>query len=106
MVTGKSLDMRQRATAARKPSNFGRRLLKLRREAELSARELDRLAGLTPGHTRMIELGQVRSATTETASRIARVLGTSIDWLEAGIGCAPSRERLDGCIAEARAREP
>lgn len=61
---------------------------------ELSARDLDKLANLTPGHTTAIEVGRRASPSAETARAIARALGVSLDWLVDGNGMAPSEQQL------------
>ena len=62
---------------------IGQRLRWARDQAELSARELDRLAGKTPGHAGLIE-ARGTDAWASTLAAYARVLGLSLDWLIAG----------------------
>lgn len=60
----------------------------------LSARDLDRLAHLTPGHTNNIEAGRRKEPSAETVRSLARALGVSCDWLIDGNGMAPSEQQL------------
>ncbi len=66
----------------------------------LSARDLDKLAKITPGHTASVEIGRRKSPSAETARALARALGVSLDWLVDGNGMAPSEAQLR---AQARA---
>lgn len=71
----------------------------------LSQRELDRLAGLTPGHTSAIEAGRRANVGIRIATEIARVLGASLDWLVRGEGEGPTREAVAGAVSLARAAD-
>lgn len=70
------------------------RLAWARGAAGLSARGLDRKAGLHGGHTQLIESGRRVDPSSETVKRLARALGISIDWLIDGNGMAPSEDAL------------
>lgn len=87
----------------RAPSPVGLRLQEARRLVDLSARELDRLAGTTPGHASLIESGVVSNVKLETAKGLARVLGVSLDWLVNGVGDPPSAESVQLAVDAARA---
>ncbi len=52
---------------ARIPSPVGVRLQEARKLADLTARELDRLARTTEGHASLIESGVVQNVTLDTA---------------------------------------
>jgi transcriptional regulator with XRE-family HTH domain len=65
---------------------LAQRLRRARDASELSARRLDKLAGLTPGHTTLIESGRRLNPTAATAAALARVLGVSLEWLVSGRG--------------------
>lgn len=67
----------------------GTRLKWLRGAAGLSAREVDRLAGLHSGHTWTIEHGTECRAQVNTLESIARALGIEPAWLVFGVGDAP-----------------
>jgi len=60
------------------------RLSHARQLAGISAKALDRLAGLTPGHTSAIENGTKLEVSAATVSKLAAALGVSIDWLVDG----------------------
>ena len=62
-------------------SKLGQRIEALRTKRGLTQRELARQAGI--GHTIIagLESGSRRDVRTDTAKRIARVLGTSVDYL-------------------------
>jgi transcriptional regulator with XRE-family HTH domain len=66
------------------------RLKKARTAAKISARRLDKLAGLTPGHTTLIESGRRPNPTATTAAALARALDVSLEWLVSGRGAAPT----------------
>ena len=68
----------------------------------LSTRELDRLAGITEGHTSLIETGARPNIEARTAASLARVLGVSLDWLVTGAGKEPSERAVRSAVAAAR----
>lgn len=69
--------------------------------ADLSARELSILAGLSDGLVALIESG-VRGIGGRSAVALSRVLGVSSDWLLAGIGDEPSCRVVRRSVAAAR----
>ena len=70
----------------------------------LSAKEVDRLAGLGEGHTRQIETGTKGNPGIKTLAAAARVLGVSLDWLDRG-GKTPSAEEVQRSVDTARRRK-
>lgn len=82
--------------------DFSARLRKARGLVDLSARELDRLAGLAEGHTSLIENGTRAAVEAKTAQALARVLGISLDWLIAGLGKMPSERTVRSAVDAAR----
>lgn len=62
--------------------HMGQRLREAREAIGISARELDRRAGLTEGHTSLLEGG--RNMEVGTAAKLAIALGVSLDWLVFG----------------------
>lgn len=60
---------------------LGDRVRIARKQLKVSAREVDRRASLTRGHTNAIERGVYRSPQMDTVEALAGVLGVSIDWL-------------------------
>lgn len=85
-------------------SGLAERLREARERAGLSARALDEKAGITPGHTTLIESGRRESPAVETIRKLAEALGVSIDWLVTGRESgtlpgeddAPSRNGTEG----------
>jgi transcriptional regulator with XRE-family HTH domain len=73
---------------------MGARLAWARKVAGLATRDLDKLAGLTPGHTASIEAGRRPNPSVRTVLALARVLGVTCDWLIDGSGALPSRAAL------------
>ena len=80
---------------------IGGRLHDLRARAGMSARELDRLAGLTQGHVSHIESTK-GSVTSTTLVAIAAVFGASLDWLVLGDGAPPGDDELATAVEGAR----
>lgn len=67
------------------------RVKRARREKKLSARALDRLAELCPGHTNLIETGRRLRLEAITIVKLADTLGVTLDWLiRGGPGPAPT----------------
>lgn len=62
---------------------LGKRLRIARERRNISARELDRLARLTEGHTSVIESRKV-GVSAATAVSLAGILGVSVEWLVKG----------------------
>lgn len=56
----------------------------------MSARAVDGVAGLTCGHTALIESGRRPNIEAETARALADALHVSLDWLIAGRGEGPA----------------
>lgn len=79
------------------------RLAQLRLRAGLEQRVLSRLAGLkSEGAVFAIESGAIKDPQGSTVVRLAKVLGTSADYLIAGTGLAPSDEALKAAVTAAR----
>ena len=78
------------------------RLRQVRGLVGLSARELDRLAGLAEGHCSLIENGTRPHVEVRTAQSLARVLGVSLDWLIDGSGRTPSERAVRAAVESAR----
>ena len=74
----------------------------LREAAGISARELDRLASLGQGHSRLIEIGVRPNVEAETARKLAVALGVSLDWLIGGVGDPPTVTRIRRAVDAAR----
>lgn len=68
--------------------SIGDRVRAAREAAHISARALDRKAGLTEGHTSLIEAG--RNLEVGTAAKLAVALGVSLDWLVFGSEVKPT----------------
>ncbi len=77
------------------PRDIASRLRTARDNIGISARELDRRAGLTQGHTSLIETGE-RSIEAGTAAKLATALGVSLDWLVLGRGDGPESHAKTG----------
>jgi len=71
--------------------------------AELPARELDRIADTTEGHTSLIESGVVKNVTAGTIAKLARTLGSTTDWLITGEGKKPTERVIRAAVEVARA---
>ncbi len=83
-------------------SSLSTRLRDARSLTSLGTRELDRLAGLTEGHTSAIETGTRPNVEARTAAALARVLGVTLDWLIEGTGKAPSLRAVRAAVEVAR----
>lgn len=68
----------------------------------ISMRELDALAGLQAGHTRVIQAGEAGRVAASTLEKIAGVFDVSLDWLFAGRGTAPDPEKVAAAVRRAR----
>lgn len=80
------------------------RLTALRKAADISQRELARLAGVSPSYPFHIETEKVHQIGVEIAGKLARVLGCSVEHLLLGIGEPPDagavRQAADAAAAE------
>lgn len=68
----------------------------------LSARELDKLAGLTANHVQAIETGRRTRVEALTVAKIATVIGVSLDWLIRGKGRQPKADWVSARVARRR----
>jgi transcriptional regulator with XRE-family HTH domain len=83
------------------PRPLGARLALLRRHAQLSQRELSRLAGVAATYVRQCEEGARRGPCVEHVARLALALGASLDWLVLGRGTPPTRRAMRLALARA-----
>lgn len=87
--------------------SIGTRLRSARQLAEISTKELDRLAGVKAGGTWAVENSKTGNAETKTLDRMAGALGVSLDWLVRGDGDEPTAESVKAAVKVAReAQEP
>jgi transcriptional regulator with XRE-family HTH domain len=85
---------------------MGERLKAARELAgDLSARELGALAGVAETYPALIESGvRNKRPGAEVVSKLANVLGTTVDFLLLGVGDAPSARQVTRAVAAARER--
>lgn len=69
---------------------------------DLSLRELAALSDLSPTYPSLIESGARPNVGSEKLGRIAKVLGTTIDFLMTGTGPAPTEKRVRAAVRVAR----
>lgn len=84
------------------------RLVALRKAAGVGNRELDRLAGITEGHSWLIE-HRKKPATTNnlsanTLAKLADALGCSLDYLASGKGEPPTDDEIAAAVGRCRER--
>lgn len=79
------------------------RLRWARLAANISARELDRLAGLAEGHTALLEAGKKNDIEMRTAKKLKSALGVTLDWLVIGEGDPPTTEHILSSVKAAQA---
>lgn len=84
---------------------LGERLRLARLLADISARDLDRLAGRPEGHSTVIEARDDAPVRTDTAEHYADALGVTLDWLVRGIGPEPTRAQVVAAVEKARSRQ-
>jgi transcriptional regulator with XRE-family HTH domain len=70
---------------------------------DLSARELDRIAGLHQGHTWAIESGERDNIERDTARKLAAALGVTVGWLLENEGARPTSNEVCAAVRRARA---
>jgi transcriptional regulator with XRE-family HTH domain len=81
------------------------RLRVVRKKAEISARELARLSGVSEPLIGYIERSPHGDRSrVRTLVAITKVLGCSLDWLLLGVGDAPRGIAVRAAVAKARAR--
>lgn len=69
----------------------------------LSLRELAGLIGVSPAYPSLIASGARPNIRTDIAANLARVFGTTTDFVVSGIGDPPSAEHALAAVEEARA---
>jgi len=80
---------------------LGERLRSARLLAGISTKEVDRLAGTTPGHTWWIESSK-GGTEVGTVDKVTKVLGVSLDYLIRGEGPKPSAKQIRAAVEAAR----
>lgn len=85
---------------------FVDRLRAARRLRGLRAVGVDRLAGLSEGHTALLESGVRAAPAAETCAKLAAALGCTLDWLVCGIGQGPEPATVDDVPDTERSPEP
>jgi hypothetical protein len=92
--------MTKTATPAKKPTEFGKRLQKLRAAVRpaMSSRELDALAGLKAGHSRHLERNDKDKVSAFTVLKLAEVFDLSMDLLYAGKGRLPPANDVSAAV--------
>lgn len=83
---------------------IGARVRQARETACISARELDKLSGISQGHVSLIEAGRKWRVSAETVALIGLALGVSLDWMILGRGNAPTPLAVAKHIHAARRR--
>lgn len=83
-------------------STLGERLRFVRGLAGIGSRELGRLAGVSEGYVSNIESGDRPRVPVDALSRMARVLGASLDFLVDGVGEPPSEGEARAAAAAAQ----
>lgn len=79
------------------------RLAHARSLSGLSAKALDRLSGLTPGHVSAIESEVKKEVGAATVAKIATALGISLDWLVSGKDPAPTERAIRRAVSRSAA---
>lgn len=90
--------------ASEKDGKLGARLRFARERRKLTARDVDRLVGLTVGHTSVIESRAEVGVSAATAVELGRVLGVSVEWLVRGKSREDTPDDPVWVDAEKRAR--
>lgn len=80
------------------------RLRWARETADLSARALCALAGLTKSHVGQLEEGRYPSVEVTTLEKLATVFDVSLDWLYAGRGRRPTKAEILAAVRRAQQR--
>lgn len=83
---------------------FSFRLGSTRELAGIDPTDLDRIAGLSRGHTALLESGAKADPSSSTVAKLSSALGVSCDWLIRGTAPAPTAESVRAAVAEARVR--
>jgi transcriptional regulator with XRE-family HTH domain len=83
-------------------ATLANRLRELRTQTDLSCRELALIIDSSPAYPSLIEAGKRPRIGAGLAGEIARVFGTTIDYLVSGVGRPPAKETLQKAVARAR----
>jgi transcriptional regulator with XRE-family HTH domain len=79
------------------------RLKETRELADISQRDLGKLAGLSETYPALIESGRRPDPGSDVVGRLAQVLGTTTDYLILGVGSPPTEEEAKASVEAARA---
>ena len=80
------------------------RVRDLRARSGLKGKELDRLAGFSPGKLWSIERAEGENFELDTIRGLAGVFGCSLDYLVSGEGHKPTDEELGDAVTRARSK--
>lgn len=84
-------------------TTVGGRIKAARELAGISTKDVDRLAGLTPGVCWSVENSTGDNFQTKTIDPIARVLGLTLEHVVRGEGSTPSADQVKAAVEAARA---
>ena len=82
-------------------SEIGPRLEDLRQLGRISARKLSTLIGASPNTIRNIETQLCQAPRGDVLVALAKVLGTTVEYLVTGQEPAPTRQDVEQALAEA-----
>jgi len=85
-------------------TGLGERLARLREFSGLSASELGLMAGLSHAIVGLLERDDRPNPGALTVLKLARVLGTTVEYLLEGVGGEPTKEKVLEAVEAARAR--
>lgn len=87
------------------------RIVAMRKAANLGNKELDRLAGITAGHSWLIENADKKDGkrknnlAASTVAKLAELFGCTLDYLVSGKGEPPSAEEIALAVERARSKQ-
>jgi len=81
---------------------YANRIVRLREFADISGREVARLAGISETHINQLESQSPDAVSARTLQRIAHVFGVPLDWLYTGAGKSPTKASVRRAVASSR----
>lgn len=96
--------MAKEVTAKANLETYGERLVWLRKTADLTQREVQRLSGMSQANVGSLELNRQPEPSYKSFAKLAVVFGVPVSWLAAGEGGLPDVAAVKRAVKRAQSK--